>query len=91
MNVSITEAKAKLSELVGRAEAGEEIVITRHGKIAARLVAPVREDLVSRIGALKGKIWILTISTNSALNGTSTPDKGQRPSRSTSSFLTFKS
>ncbi|ESX17441.1 MULTISPECIES: type II toxin-antitoxin system prevent-host-death family antitoxin [unclassified Mesorhizobium] len=58
MNVSITEAKAKLSELVGRAEAGEEIVITRHGKIAARLVAPVREDLLSRIGALKGKIWI---------------------------------
>ncbi len=37
MNVSITEAKAKLSELVRRAEAGEEIVLTRHGKIAARL------------------------------------------------------
>nr|WP_245262741.1 hypothetical protein [Mesorhizobium sp. LSJC269B00] len=34
------------------------MVITRHGKIAARLVAPVREDLLSRIGALKGKIWI---------------------------------
>ncbi|WP_084565901.1 MULTISPECIES: type II toxin-antitoxin system prevent-host-death family antitoxin [unclassified Mesorhizobium] len=58
MNVSITEAKAKLTELVGRAEAGEEIVITRHGKIAARLVPQVREDLLSRIGALKGKIWI---------------------------------
>ncbi|MER8662589.1 type II toxin-antitoxin system prevent-host-death family antitoxin [Mesorhizobium sp. M1148] len=58
MNVSITEAKAKLTELVGRAEAGEEIVITHHGKIAARLVPPVREDLLSRIGALKGKIRI---------------------------------
>ncbi|TIU37387.1 MAG: type II toxin-antitoxin system prevent-host-death family antitoxin, partial [Mesorhizobium sp.] len=31
MNVSIAEAKAKLSELVSRAEAGEEIVLTRHG------------------------------------------------------------
>lgn len=58
MNVSITEAKAKLSELVGRAEAGEEIVITRHGKIAARLLPPVREELLPRTGALKGKIWI---------------------------------
>ncbi|MER8721562.1 type II toxin-antitoxin system prevent-host-death family antitoxin [Mesorhizobium sp. M0999] len=58
MNVSITEAKAKLTELVGRAEAGEEIVITHHGKIAGRLVPPVREDLLSRIGALKGKIRI---------------------------------
>ncbi|MBZ9808447.1 MULTISPECIES: type II toxin-antitoxin system Phd/YefM family antitoxin [unclassified Mesorhizobium] len=58
MNISIAEAKAKLSELVSRAEAGEEIVLTRHGKIAARLVPPARADLLPRIGALKGKIWI---------------------------------
>ncbi|MEW6631211.1 MAG: type II toxin-antitoxin system prevent-host-death family antitoxin [Pseudomonadota bacterium] len=58
MNISIAEAKAKLSELVSRAEAGEEIVLTRHGKIAARLVPPAKEDLLPRIGALKGKIWI---------------------------------
>ncbi|MDX8499731.1 type II toxin-antitoxin system Phd/YefM family antitoxin [Mesorhizobium captivum] len=58
MNISIAEAKAKLSELVGRAEAGEEIVLTRHGKVAARLVPPLKEDLLPRIGALKGKIWI---------------------------------
>ncbi|MBZ9679786.1 MULTISPECIES: type II toxin-antitoxin system Phd/YefM family antitoxin [unclassified Mesorhizobium] len=58
MNVSIAEAKAKLSELISRAEAGEEIVLTRHGKIAARLVPPLGENLLPRIGALKGKIWI---------------------------------
>jgi prevent-host-death family protein len=58
MNVSIAEAKAKLSELVSRAEAGEEIVLTRHGKVAARLVPPAVTELLPRIGALKGKIWI---------------------------------
>ncbi|TIS48540.1 MAG: type II toxin-antitoxin system prevent-host-death family antitoxin, partial [Mesorhizobium sp.] len=50
MNISIAEAKAKLSELVSRAEAGEEIVLTRHGKVAARLVPPPKEDLLPRIG-----------------------------------------
>ena len=37
---SIAEAKAHLSELVARAEAGEEITLTRHGKPVARLVTP---------------------------------------------------
>ncbi len=39
MNVPITEAKAQLTELVRRAENGEEVVLTRHGKPAARIVA----------------------------------------------------
>ena len=58
MNVSIAEAKAKLSELVSRAEAGEEIVLTRHGKVAARIVPPMATEPLPRIGALKGKIRI---------------------------------
>lgn len=58
MNVSIAEAKAKLSELVSRAEAGEEIVLTRHGKVAARIVPPEVVEPLPRIGALKGKVWI---------------------------------
>ncbi|CCV06315.1 Prevent-host-death family protein [Mesorhizobium metallidurans STM 2683] len=58
MNISIAEAKAKLSELVSRAEAGEEIVLTRHGKVAARIAPPAVAELLPRIGALKGKIWI---------------------------------
>lgn len=36
--VGAFEAKTKLSELLDRVEQGEEIVITRHGKPAARLV-----------------------------------------------------
>ena len=38
MNIPITEAKAQLTELVRRAEQGETIVLTRHGKPAVRLV-----------------------------------------------------
>jgi len=43
VQVNIAEAKAKLSELVARAEAGEEVVIARHGRPAVVLqpkVAP---------------------------------------------------
>ncbi len=59
MNVSVAEAKAKFSELIKRAEAGEEIVVTRHGKAVARVMPPEPEQaLLPRIGALKGKIWI---------------------------------
>lgn len=37
--MNIAEAKSKLSELVARAEAGEEVVIARKGKPVVRLVA----------------------------------------------------
>lgn len=39
--VSITDAKAQLTDLVRRAEAGEEVVLTRHGRDTVRL-APLR-------------------------------------------------
>lgn len=38
-HVPISEFKDHASELVAAAERGEEIVITRHGKAAARLIA----------------------------------------------------
>ena len=38
MDIPVTEARARLSELMRRAEAGEEIVLTRHGKPAAQIV-----------------------------------------------------
>jgi prevent-host-death family protein len=38
MRVAVTTAKAQLTELVRRAEAGEEVVLTRHGQAAVRLV-----------------------------------------------------
>ena len=42
MQVSVTEAKSQLTELVRRAEAGDEVILTRHGHAAVRLV-PVKE------------------------------------------------
>ena len=41
MQVPVSEAKGQLTELVRRAEAGDEVVLTRHGKATVRLV-PVR-------------------------------------------------
>lgn len=41
MQISVTEAKGQLTELVRRAEAGDEVVLTRHGHAVVRLV-PVK-------------------------------------------------
>lgn len=38
-SISVAEAKNHLSELLARAEAGEEIAVTRHGKPVARIIA----------------------------------------------------
>ena len=38
MQVSVSDAKGQLTELVRRAEAGDEIILTRHGHAAVRLV-----------------------------------------------------
>jgi prevent-host-death family protein len=48
VDVSVTAAKAQLTELVRRAEEGEDVVLTRHGQPVARLSAvrrlPTREE-----------------------------------------------
>jgi prevent-host-death family protein len=38
MQISVTDAKGQLTELVRRAEAGDEVILTRHGQTAVRLV-----------------------------------------------------
>lgn len=38
MEISVSDAKAQLTELVRRAQAGDEVVLTRHGHPAVRLV-----------------------------------------------------
>lgn len=53
-HVPVAEFKDKASEYIAAAERGEEIVITRHGKPAVRLVA-VEEDHASlKLDALDG-------------------------------------
>jgi len=41
VHISVTDAKGQLTDLVRRAEAGDEVILTRHGQPAVRLV-PIR-------------------------------------------------
>jgi prevent-host-death family protein len=58
-HVPIAEFKNRLSELIAAVEAGEEIVITRHGRAAVRVVSmhdqealrQQREEAVRRLRA----------------------------------------
>lgn len=49
VQISVSDAKGQLTDLVRRAEAGEDVVLTRHGHPAVRLM-PVKErpDSTSR-------------------------------------------
>lgn len=44
--IPIAAFKDRVSEFIAAAEAGEEVMITRHGKVAARLLPP--DDLKER-------------------------------------------
>jgi prevent-host-death family protein len=55
--VNVYEAKTQLSKLLERVEAGEEIVIARHGKPVARLVPEQRKPSGKRqLGTFPEKI-----------------------------------
>ena len=47
-DVALFDAKNRLSELINRVEAGEEIAITRRGKVVARLVPPAPDEASQR-------------------------------------------
>ena len=57
-SVSVFEAKSQFSALLARAEAGEEIIISRHGRPAARLVPMSTTTSPRRPGAMAGKIHV---------------------------------
>lgn len=57
--VGLFEAKTHFSELVARAEAGEEITITRHGRPVARLAPPIRQQGATEVTARASKIHAL--------------------------------
>jgi prevent-host-death family protein len=58
MNITVSEAKAHFAELLKRAEAGETVIVTRHGKPVARIEGIEVPKTLPRIGALKGQIEI---------------------------------
>ena len=58
MQIAIAEAKAQFAELVRKAEAGESVTLTRHGRPVAQITAAAPGTKISLIGALKGQIHI---------------------------------
>ncbi|QPC86886.1 type II toxin-antitoxin system prevent-host-death family antitoxin [Mesorhizobium sp. NBSH29] len=57
--ISIADAKARFADLVRRAEAGERIVLTRHGRPVAELTPSADSKPRKKLhGALKGEIKI---------------------------------
>lgn len=57
--VNLAEAKAHLSELLNSVEAGEEIVITRHGRAVARVSPPEKQKQslpLERLAALRNTV-----------------------------------
>jgi len=55
---NLYEAKTRLSELVDRAAAGEEILLAKAGKPKARLVPLARAPKPRRPGGWQGQVWI---------------------------------
>ena len=55
MNVSVTEAKNRLTQLLAAVEQGERVSIRRHGRVIAELVQPSARR-APRFGTLKGVV-----------------------------------
>jgi len=55
MNVSVTEATNKLTQLLAAVEQGERVSIRRHGRVIAELVQPSARR-VPKFGSLKGLV-----------------------------------
>ncbi|MCP5517379.1 MAG: type II toxin-antitoxin system Phd/YefM family antitoxin [Verrucomicrobiales bacterium] len=58
MIVSVHEAKTHLSRLLTRVAAGEEVIIHRHGRPAARLVSCEPEPVERQGGADRGRFSV---------------------------------
>lgn len=56
--VNLYEAKSKLSSLVERAAAGEEIIIAKAGHPKARLVPLAATKEPRQPGGWEGKVWV---------------------------------
>ena len=52
-SIGIYEAKSKLSELVEKAEAGQEVIITRRGRPVVKLIRAKPERAPDRAAAFK--------------------------------------
>ncbi len=65
-DVTLADAKAHLSELVNRVEAGEDVRITRRGKLVARLTSVSAKRPAIDVAALRAGTGQLELQTESA-------------------------
>jgi prevent-host-death family protein len=56
MTVNIYEAKTRLSELIDKVAAGEDVVIARNGRPVARLAVYKPKSAKRKLGALAGRV-----------------------------------
>lgn len=61
--INVAEGKARFSELVARAEAGEEIIVARRGKPVVRLVAVARPREPFDVEAIWAEVQKMPMST----------------------------
>ncbi len=69
MQISVTDAKGQLTDLVRRAEAGDEVILTRHGHAAVRLT-PVKQP----VNAESRKALIAAVRKAALAKATAGPD-----------------
>ena len=58
MDVSVAQARNRLTQLLRSVEAGESVTITRNGKPVAQLVPTPPERRTVRFGAMRGRIQL---------------------------------
>ena len=58
MKIAIAEAKARFAALIRRAEAGEDVELTRYGRPVARIVGLKPQKKIPLFGCMKGRIHI---------------------------------
>lgn len=64
--ISLAQAKARLSEVLDRVEAGEEVVITRRGRAIARVESvrkPLKPIAFDELAAVRAKLPKATTSS----------------------------
>jgi prevent-host-death family protein len=67
VTVNLVEAKAHLSELLDKVEAGEEVIITRHGRAVAHIHPVSRPKHPLRLNDLAGfRATMPSLSASSA-------------------------
>lgn len=58
MKIAIADAKAQFAEIIRRAEAGEEVELTRYGRPVARIVPPRPERKIALYGCMRGQFTL---------------------------------